>query len=108
MFSTGLKRIKGDIQKSPVDDKNCFIITNDDDKSISLCAMKGDLSDSGENIRDEWVKQIYNFRDNCHETLKVKYFDDEVSQILQRDIDINQLEGENNVMMNRRRQKSSS
>ncbi len=63
-FSVNLHAIKK-IELHPKDPKACFVVTTDDEKRITLCAMRGDSSDSMENIRKDWVKQIYFFRDHC-------------------------------------------
>ena len=44
--------------------------------------MKTDTKISGEDNRDEWVHQIYNFRDNCQTELKVHTFSDEITGII--------------------------
>jgi len=54
--------------------------------------MKTDTKISGEDNRDEWVHQIYNFRDNCQTELKVHEFSDDQGNIIQNEINDNQLE----------------
>ena len=103
-FSTNLNAIKS-IKKHPSDEKNCFVIENDDDRRITLCAMRSDTHDSGENIKNEWVRQIYYFRDYCEQKHAIHVFTDDVSKIITHQIEEAKLEGQNEHNEFRRQQK---
>ncbi len=50
--------------------------------------MRGDSSDSAENIKNEWVKQIFFFRDHCKTEFKIHTLDndDEISNIKKHEL----------------------
>ena len=73
-FGVNLLAIKT-IENHPEDEKACFVITSDDNKRIVLCSMLSDTSDTPENIKKEWVKQIYFFKNHCHTEHAVHFFD---------------------------------
>jgi len=49
------------------EDTACFRLVNQaSGDSVALCSLPTIMGDSMENNRNEWVKQIGFFRDNCH------------------------------------------
>jgi len=66
--------------------------------------MRTDTHDSGSNIRDEWVKQIYFFKNHCHQTYKVHVFDD-VSTVIKHEIEVRTMESKNEEIEGRRLRK---
>jgi len=101
-FSVNLKSITA-IEQHPDDPKACFVINTDDNKRITLCAMRGDSSDSAENIKNEWVKQIFWFKDHIDAPLDIKVFeDDEITKIQKHELQI-RMEEESNARIQAKR-----
>ena len=73
-YSVNLLAIKT-IENHPEDEKACFVITGDENKRITLCSMGSDTTDTPENIKKEWVKQIYFFKNHCHTEHAVHFFE---------------------------------
>jgi len=85
-FSTNIAVIKT-IQNLKADVKSCFVITTELGDRLVLCAMRGDTSDSAENIKNEWVRQIFFFRDHCQTEFKVHTLEnDEITNIKKHDL----------------------
>ncbi len=104
-FSVNLRSITS-IEKHPDDPKACFVVNTDDNKRIVLCAMRGDSSNSAEIIKNEWVKQIFFFKDHVDAPLEIKVFeDDDITKIKKHELQI-RMEEEANARMEEERTKT--
>lgn len=77
------------------DDTACFRLVNQaDGKSVALCSLPTIMGDSMENNRNEWVKQIGFFRDNCHKQLQVQPPDMDIANIKAGEVEMEQEEAQ--------------
>ena len=91
-FAVNLQSIKS-IQNYPDDVNSCFVITSDDDKRIVLCSMRGDTSASAPDIKKEWVKQIFFFKEHCQTNFQIHQLeDDEITKIKKHELEQRMME----------------
>ena len=66
IFALNLEHLKT-IENDPLDAENCFILKDcSSENKISLCGFSNSLEKPWQQ-KKEWVKQIYFFRDKCHD-----------------------------------------